>query len=229
MSGLAGVRWSDALPPFRTRPGHAKALPPMTTAAGTTTCYRERMPRTRAARAGALTYRDLWHAPDDGNRWEIIGGEVFVTPAPFVPHQQVVFNLASVLRTHVRAHRLGQVLIAPVAVVLERPSGVQPDVVFVSRARRAIVQEKGIFGAPDLIVEVTSPSTASRDRGMKLDLYARTGVPYYWLVDPKRGTLRALRLAAERYQIEAEIARSGRFVPALFPRLTVRMREVLAA
>jgi len=186
------------------------------------------MPRTtQAARVGALTYRDLWHTPDDGNRWEIIGGEVFVTPAPFVPHQQVVFNLASLLRAHARTHRLGQVLIAPVAVVLERPSGVQPDVMFVSRARRGIIQEKGIFGAPDLIVEVTSPSTAARDRGMKLDLYARVGVRCYWLVDPKRGTLRALRLEGDRYAVEAELGPRGRFVPSLFPRLTVRMRDVL--
>lgn len=201
----------------------------MTAAIGTTTCYKGRMPRTtQATRAGALTYRDLWHTPDDGNRWEIIGGEVYVSPAPFVPHQQVVFNLASLLRAHVRAYRLGQVLIAPVAVVLERPSGVQPDVVFVARARRRIIQEKGIFGAPDLIVEVTSPSTASRDRGMKLDLYARVGVPHYWLVDPKRGTLRALRLAGDRYAAEAEIGPRGRFTPSRFPRLSVRMREVLA-
>ncbi|HSP98814.1 MAG TPA: Uma2 family endonuclease [Candidatus Dormibacteraeota bacterium] len=187
------------------------------------------MARTsRTAHANALTYRDLWHTPDDGNRWEIIGGEVFVTPAPFVPHQDVVLNLATLLRTHTRAHRLGRVFVSPIAVVLERPSGVQPDLVFVSRARRGIIQEKGIFGAPDLIVEVTSPSTATRDRGMKLDLYARVGVRYYWLVDPRRGTLRALRLEGHGYAIEAELGRRGTFVPSLFPRLTVRMRDVLA-
>jgi Uma2 family endonuclease len=84
------------------------------------------MPRTtHAARAGTLTFRDLWHTPDDGNRWEIIGGEVFVTPAPFVPHQQVVFRLATLLDAHVRAHRLGQVLISPITVV-RATSGVQP-------------------------------------------------------------------------------------------------------
>ncbi len=122
---------------------------------------------------GALTYRDLRHTPDDGQRWEIIDGEVSVSPAPSLRHQDVLLTLATRLSAHVRRHCLGKVWIAPVEVALERPTGVQPDLVFISAARLEIAQELRILGAPDLVVEVASPSTASRDRGLKLDAYAR--------------------------------------------------------
>ena len=105
---------------------------------------------------------------------------------------------------------------------------VQPDLIFIAAARRSIIEEKAVFGAPDLIVEVQSPSTASRDRGMKKDLYARIGVPHYWLVDPRRHTLLALRLAAASYGVEAEVGARGAFKPALFPGLTLRSRDVFA-
>ncbi len=182
----------------------------------------------RAARRGTATYRDLWSLPDDGNRWEIVDGEVHVSPAPYVSHQDVVFNLAVLLRRHVERNRLGRVFIAPLAVVLEKPSGVQPDIVFVARQQRSIIREKGLFGAPDLIVEVLSTFTAGRDRGMKKDLYARTGVPHYWLVDPRKQILRALRLEDGAYAVEAELVARGTFRPTLFPGLIIRMRDVFA-
>jgi Uma2 family endonuclease len=182
----------------------------------------------RIARRGSLTYRDLWHTPDDGNRWEIIDGEVFVSPAPYVSHQVAVFNLATLLRTHVIAGRLGRIFIAPIAVIPDTPSGVQPDIVYVAHARRAIVQEKGICGAPDLVIEVLSSATSSRDRGVKKDLYARSDVRHYWLVDPRKRGLVALRLEGGAYVREAECGPRGVFRPTLFPGLTLRMRDVFA-
>jgi Uma2 family endonuclease len=175
-----------------------------------------------------FTARDLWRMPDDGNRYEIIDGEVFVTPAPYVSHQEVLANLYDILRPHVRAHRLGLLLFAPVAVVLEPLSGVEPDLIFVAHARREIVQSKGIFGAPDLAAEILSPSTAARDRGRKKALYARTGIVHYWMVDPRKGTLVALRLQGDAYAIEAEVGPRGTFKPSLFPGLTIGMRDVLS-
>jgi Uma2 family endonuclease len=165
--------------------------------------------------------------PDDGNRYEIIDGEVFVTAAPYVSHQQALANLYDIVRPHVRAHHLGTVLFAPVGVVLEQLSGVQPDLLFVARARRSIIQTKGIFGPPDLVVEVLSPSTAARDRGRKRELYARTGVAHYWQVDLRKGTLTALRLHDGAYEIEAQVGPRGAFKPELFPGLAIRMVEVL--
>jgi Uma2 family endonuclease len=180
-----------------------------------------------ATARGALTYRDLRHTPDDGQRWEIIDGEVYVSPAPSLRHQDAVLGLAVLLRAHVRRHRLGKVWVAPIEVVLERATGVQPDLVFVSRARLTIAQESRIVGPPDLIVEVASPSTATRDRGIKLDVYSRCGVAHYWMLDPRRGGLKALQLDGTQYVVEAEVGTRGVFRPSLFPGLIVRMRDVL--
>ena len=174
------------------------------------------------------TARDLWRMPDDDKRYEIIEGEVVVTPSPFVNHQQALANLNDILRRHVMRHDLGIVLFAPLGVVLEKISAVEPDLLFVSKARRAIIKAEGIFGAPDLVVEILSPSTASRDRGRKRDLYARTGVAHYWYVDLRKGSLTALRLDGARYAIEAEVGPRGTFKPTLFPGLAVKMRGVLA-
>jgi Uma2 family endonuclease len=175
---------------------------------------------------GSLTYRDLWHTPEDGNRYEIIAGEVYVTPPPYTVHQRVSRNLERILDRHVTENDIGGVLHAPVGVVLEKPSGVQPDILFIAKSRLSILQEKAVFGAPDLVVEVLSSSTAARDRGVKKDLYARTGVRYYWLLDPRKKALQAFRLDAGRYVLEAEHTGSATFRPSLFPGLSIRLTEV---
>jgi Uma2 family endonuclease len=191
-------------------------------------CYLARMAQlARLPRQGRYSAGDLWRMPDDDQRYEIIEGEVVVSPAPYVSHQQVLANLNDVIRTHVQRHGLGTVLFAPIGVVLETASAVQPDLIFVAKARRAIVQAKGIFGAPDLVVEILSPSTAARDRGRKRELYARAGVAHYWYLDPRAGRLTALRLAGARYAVEAQVGPRGSFRPALFPGLTIRVRDLL--
>jgi len=175
---------------------------------------------------GPLTYRDLWHTPEDGNRYEIIEGEVYVTPPPLTVHQRVCRNIERILDRHVTENDLGEVLYAPVGVVLEKPSGVQPDVIFVAKNRLSIIQEKAVFGAPDLIVEVLSSSTAARDRGLKKDLYTRAGVRHYWLLDPRKKTLQALRLEGDCYVLEAEHTGNVPFRPSLFPTLVISLAEV---
>lgn len=178
---------------------------------------------------GQLTYHDLWHTPDDGNRYEIIEGELCMTPPPYTVHQRVSRNLSWILHNYVTQHGLGEVLYAPVGVVLGKPNGVQPDVVFIAKERRDILREKAIFGAPDLVVEILSTSTSARDRGIKKDLFARSGVPYYWLVDPRKKTLLALRLRGAAYVVEAELSGNAVFRPALFPNLVIHLAEVWVA
>ncbi len=131
------------------------------------------------------TWEDVLRMPDDGNRYESIGGRLYVTPAPSVRHHRVSERLQSALRRLLQAPGHGEVLYAPLLV--EFPGAgdrVQPDILFVSNRRRRIVGESQVTGAPDLVVEILSPSTAHRDRGVKLDLYARGGVREYWIVDP---------------------------------------------
>jgi Uma2 family endonuclease len=180
----------------------------------------------RKEHRGALTYRDLWHTPEDGNRYEIIDGEAYVTPPPLTGHQRALRNLGRILDRYVTENNLGEVVYAPVGVVLEKPTGVQPDLIFVAKERLSIIHEKAVFGAPDLVVEMLSPSTAARDRGLKKDLYARTGVRCYWLLDPRRQTLQAFHLEHGVFRLEADYAGAATFRPLLFPGLAIRLAEV---
>ena len=140
------------------------------------------------------TWEDVLRMPDDGNRYEFIGGRLYVTPAPVIRHHRVSERLQSALRRVLEARGHGEVFYAPVLVEFPGTSDrVQPDILFVSSERRGIIGEKAVLGAPDLVVEILSPSTAHRDRGIKLDLYARRGVREYWIVDPNEDVVDAWR------------------------------------
>ena len=176
--------------------------------------------------AGPLTWRDMWRTPDDGKRYEVIDGVLHVSPAPVPLHQRVLRALFVVLNRHVTRHRLGEVFFAPIGIVLEIPSAVQPDLVFIARGNADIVKEKAVFGAPDLLVEVLSPSTERRDRSLKRRTYERCGVAHYWILDPRRRSLQAWRSEGGGYVLEAELEGDARFRPTLFPRLAIRLADV---
>src|SRR5437879_10728410 len=131
-----------------------------------------------------LTYEDYCALPDDGLRYEIVDGMLFAEPSPRRAHQEAVGNLFAILHGYVRAHDLGKVYVAPFDVILDPRTTVVPDLVFVVRDRLGIVAERGVEGAPDLLVEVLSPGTARRARVRKLNAYARHSVRHYWLADP---------------------------------------------
>ena len=131
-----------------------------------------------------LTYEDFCCLPNDGKRYEIIDGELFVTPSPFRPHQRAVTRLTSYLSVFVREKDIGEVFVAPFDVVFSRFDVVEPDLLYVSKGRLSVLTEKNVQGAPDLVVEVLSPSTAETDRTIKLKLYARYGVQEHWIIDP---------------------------------------------
>lgn len=134
--------------------------------------------------------------PDDGKRYEAIDGELYVTPAPRPPHQWVSMNLAAALWDLLVRPGHGRVFAAPVGVEFIRTEeGVQPDLLFVSTERLWIITEDSIQGPPDLVIEILSPSTARRDRTVKLDLYRRQQVPEYWIVDLDAKTIEVWRLA----------------------------------
>jgi len=133
--------------------------------------------------------------PDDGHRYEIIEGELFVSPAPTIKHQMVSLNLTMILGAHVRANQLGRVLTAPCTVRLTPDEPVEPDLFFVSRDRERIVGDQAVNGPPDLIVEILSPSGTGRDRVTKFNRYAQVGVAEYWIIDPAEETV-------EQYALE---------------------------
>ncbi|MGH7343054.1 MAG: Uma2 family endonuclease, partial [Candidatus Rokuibacteriota bacterium] len=132
-----------------------------------------------------LTYEDYVGLPDDGRRYEILDGELEVSPAPAPKHQAVSRNLVILLHGHVQPRGLGSVYYAPIDVILARDSILQPDLVFIASRRPSIVTERAIEGPPDLAIEILSPWSDRRDRVAKAELYARYGVRHYWIVDPE--------------------------------------------
>lgn len=157
------------------------------------------MEHSVATTAARLTYEDLLQTPDDGLRHEILDGEHFVSAAPNVRHQVVLANLYRALDAFVRARGLGWVLFAPLDVLLSEHDVVEPDLLFVSAQRSGLLAVANVQGAPDLLIEVLSPSGRKRDEVIKRDRYEKTGVGEYWLVDPEAETVKVFRLEGERY------------------------------
>jgi Uma2 family endonuclease len=131
-----------------------------------------------------VSYADLERWPDDGRRYELYDGEVYVIPSPLLIHQMVAARLYDVLRDYVRTHG-GIVLFAPLDIVLTEYDVVQPDLLLFTREREHLLALRKVTQvSPDLAIEILSPSTARNDRGRKRHLLARHGVREYWLVDP---------------------------------------------
>lgn len=175
-----------------------------------------------------LTYDDYAAMPDDGRRYQLIEGDLEVTPAPSLAHQRVSRNLGLALADHVRRRRLGSVFYAPTDVILDERTVLQPDILFVSRQRSRILSERGVEGAPDLVVEVLSPATRRFDRASKLRLYARAGVSECWLVDPDAATVEVLALREGTYMVAESLGPAGVIKSTQLPGLEVDLGEVFA-
>ena len=164
-----------------------------------------------------LTFEQFRELPSDGKRYELVHGEVHVTPAPATRHQLTLQNLSVHLGSHVIQNHLGEVCQAPLDVRLGEETVLQPDLIFVSNACAEIIQENWIEGAPDLAVEVLSPSTAGHDRATKLPIYAEARVTEVWFIDPKAKTVEVLSLQGAKYVVEATYAGHHVLTSNLFP------------
>ncbi|HHT9121020.1 MAG TPA: Uma2 family endonuclease, partial [Candidatus Hypogeohydataceae bacterium YC41] len=156
-----------------------------------------------------FTYEEYKHLPlEDTRRYELLGGELVMIPSPLEPHQRVSANLEFILMRYVKEKKLGRIYDAPFDVILSEEDVVQPDIIFISKEHLSIVKKEGIRGAPDLVIEILSPTTADRDKVTKLTLYGKYGVQEYWIVDTNKEeieiyTLKARRLRlAEKYRSE---------------------------
>jgi Uma2 family endonuclease len=176
-----------------------------------------------------LTYEDYLLFPEDGARHEIVGGEHFVTAAPFVRHQDLVVRLTVLLGGHVRRHRLGRLLVAPTDVVLSPHDVVQPDLFFVSSERSAIVGEKTVQGAPDLVIEVLSRRSRRLDTILKRRAYDRFGVREYWIFDPLRKGAQVWERTAEGLRRRAALLSASAadvLTTPLLPGLEIALAEL---
>ena len=140
-----------------------------------------------------FTYEDYRTAPPE-KRYELLDGDLLLTPAPNLKHQRLQLRLGMRLAQFIEERGLGELFFAPCDVVLTDTDVVQPDLLFVSRERRHLLENgDNVRGAPDFVVEILSPATVYRDRGYKRALYAKHGVQEYWLVDPVAENVSILR------------------------------------
>lgn len=175
---------------------------------------------------GCWTYDDYAAIPEDGHRYEVIDGVLYMSPAPNSAHQIASVNFTFYLVLHVTQAGLGRVFSAPYDVELPgRTAPVQPDIVVVLNAHLDIITPGRIIGTPDLIVEILSPGTAGYDRRQKQDAYARAGVPEYWLADPHAQTIEPLRLEADRYRSLGVFSGAATVPSLVVPEFPVRVEQ----
>ncbi len=172
-----------------------------------------------------FTHADLLTYPEDGKRREIINGDMFVTPTPRISHQRIVQRLARAFEAYLDKHLLGEVFYTSLDVIFTEYDVLEPDLLFVASERREILQD-WVRGAPDLVAEVLSPTTASRDRGVKLRAYARFGVQEYWIVDPVAQAIEAYRLTPEGYELVRTFQQTDTLTSALLPEFALPVSAV---
>ena len=173
-----------------------------------------------------LTYDDLASFPDDHLRRELIGGELIVTPAPTVRHQDVVARLTAELVVYAREHG-GRAYCVPLDVFFSERDVVEPDVLYVRPEHRSRLEERFLRGPPDLVVEVSSPSTRHLELVRKRGLYERFGVPEYWYVDLDAERVEVHRLTAARYGAPALLRAGEHLTSPVVPGLVLDIGELL--
>jgi len=153
-----------------------------------------------------LTYDDFLLFPEDGQRHELIDGEYYVTPTPKLSHQAIVGRLHLAIGNYLAATPIGRVFLSPLDVILSNFDVVEPDLLYVSNERAPEILRDWVRGAPDLAVEVGSPSTRKRDETIKRALYERFGVVEYWVVDPEIDVVRIYRRTADHFGRPTELS-----------------------
>lgn len=187
------------------------------------------MPHASGAR---LSWDDLRLLPEDGLRHEIIDGEHFVTPSPVWKHQAIVTNVGVAIHSYLRTHPIGTVMFLAMDVILSPHDVVEPDLLYFSREReRTFEPSDWVKGAPNLVMEVASPSAKHRDETLKRRLYERFGVDEYWLVDPDTQTVVVLQLENGSYREAARLTAAGgdALTTPLLPGWTLVLKDLLEA
>jgi Uma2 family endonuclease len=176
---------------------------------------------------GRWTYDDWLRLPGDEFRYEIVEGELHVSPSPSTGHQFVVTSLIAAMHAYARKHELGAILTAPVGVRLpEQDTAVQPDILFVARDRLNIIRDDIIDGAPDLVVEVLSPSNWIYDRTRKQKAYERAGVREYWIVDYRARTVDVLALEGGEFVQRGQYHDGDTVASEVLPGLTIPVADI---
>jgi Uma2 family endonuclease len=175
-----------------------------------------------------LTVADLEHMPDDGNRYELLEGELVVSRAPRLTHQRISGNMFALIRAYLDQHAVGEVFATP-GIVFDQFSSVIPDLVFVSHERqRDIILEDHFVGAPELVIEIVSPGedNARRDRVTKRQIYGRFGVFEYWIIDPEQQAVEVYQLDEGVLELQTIIPRSDQLISTVLPNFVCRASDI---
>ena len=171
------------------------------------------------------TYEDYLKTPDD-ERYELIEGDLIMTPSPMTKHQRISGKIGFELIKYVTENNLGEVFYAPYDVLFDDENVVQPDILFVSKDRLDIIGEKNIQGAPDIIVEIISESSAYRDMVQKKKLYARFGVKEYWIVIPEEESIEMYILKEKTYRIYKTYEKDDILESPSLKSLRIKLKEI---
>lgn len=181
-----------------------------------------------STKARPITRHEYALIPVGAPNYQLIEGDLVMAPSPGSYHQSILLNLAGLLRDHLREHPLGKIFIAPLDVHLSDINVYQPDLFFIRKANLGIVEEHGIEGAPDLVVEILSKTSEKYDLGPKRAVYARCGVEELWIIDPTKRTLALYRLGEDADTPAVTYKSKQKFSSALLPKLTVDLAAVFA-
>ena len=174
------------------------------------------------------TYQEFQYLPNDGRRYEIIEGELYVTPAPSTMHQTVSRRLQFALMTQLEEPGVAFIFDAPFDVILSETSVVEPDLVIIRQSRRGSFSQRGFEGPPDVVVEILSPATRGNDVFLKKAAYARLGVAEYWIVDPDLARIEVFRLKEAGYDQGLLFDRSATLSSPSFPQIAVPLEPLFA-
>lgn len=176
------------------------------------------------------TFREMLFDDDDNYYYEIINGEMIQKSAPTPMHQRICRRLVIILDRFITEKKSGEVFQSPIDVYLDEYNKSQPDLVYVSNEKKAIITKDGIIGVPDLIIEIISPTSFTRDRIEKKNLYERLGVSEFWLVDPQNGAMEIYTIKNNLYELySAATLLEGELKSAVFADLKINLAEVFSA
>lgn len=176
---------------------------------------------------GKWTYADYLHLPDNHMRYEVIGGNLYMSPAPRLNHQFVLGELFVAFQEHVKKNQLGRIYISPIDVVMAPfATPVQPDILFISQQNLNIITETRIEGTPDLVVEILSPGNIAHDTETKFKAYAEAGVKEYWIVDAENCTIQVNVLRGRAYAPLGHFSDDEQAFSEVLPGFKVQVSEV---
>jgi Uma2 family endonuclease len=158
------------------------------------------MQKLSAYRTPPRTLMEVYRMLPEGTRAEIINGTLYMSPAPTPHHQEITITLSSYIFLYVSKNSLGKTFNGPIDVYLDKGNAFQPDLVFISNKNLSIIKEDGIYGAPDLVIEVLSPGNKTFDLTKKKKAYEKASVKEYWVVDPETRIATGFQLKKEGYK-----------------------------